>query len=631
MTRFPRVDDASAEPKTCRPTLARWAFALVCLALLTSARPAAAAPEVHILRIDPRAGVQNGAPELTTVMELVQFNPLSDVVAPCGNLTGDAHLDCISTQMETPGKLYSPFTFVQENARLLVKVSGEDTPAKFVSKTLWGASKEPNVGTAWLVAVDASSGMGSRYHEAQEVAHEFIANMGPNDLMDLMIFDDRSIDRVADSKWKAFKDRNDLVKVLQDHPASSPSHGQSRPLFDQIKRMTQDAFGSLANNVGPQQIPLHQAMVMLSNGAGRNDAASAGPGAEVFHQYLNKGRFPEENTSLPKTPLPVISVWFPTGGGLVNDLYRSNDYQFMQSLANPEIGGFFDIVRSGQGAVKGKAIVSIVKRRFNEMWIVKWRLSCLNSSLEQTFNLLFVNTSPPIAPDGSFKDVPIGVDPSQWPLDVNVARTKAEADANPLYPGGQFRVYGDFCWSGEKQRAEAYFVPAGTKPSSAAGNNDPELAKKAMQQLIAQNMRGGALEAGDTFVTLQVPDDEKILEGNGDTTVSRVVVYDNKAHRASGHDEKSVLTLKAMKKPFPILLVAGGVGGLVVIGLLVLVLMRGGGGGGGGGGGKRRAGPPAPVIAGGGQPYGGGGGQPPPYGVAEASNTTRRRSPATAT
>ena len=49
-----------------------------------------------------------------------------------------------------------------------------------------------------------------------------------------------------------------------------------------------------------------------------------------------------------------------------------------------------------------------------------------------------------------------------------------------------------------------------------------------MQSLVQQNMRGSALEVGDTFVTFHVPDDEKLLDGNGDNTVAHVVVYDNR-------------------------------------------------------------------------------------------------------
>ena len=138
----------------------------------------------------------------------------------------------------------------------------------------------------------------------------------------------------------------------------------------------------------------------------------------------------------------------------------------MQSLANPEIGGFFDIVRGGQGDGEGARRSSAsCEQRFNAMWIVKWRLRCINSSVEQTFNLVFENTNPIIAPDGTFKDVPIGVDPTQWPLDVDVAKTvKAERRPTRSIRAARSRVYGDFCWSGDKTRAEAYFIPAGTNP-----------------------------------------------------------------------------------------------------------------------------------------------------------------------
>jgi hypothetical protein len=587
-------------------------LSVLCISLWALA--ALAAPEAHILRIDPRAGIQGGTPVLTTVVEVVQFNSLSSALEPCATMTGfGPTLDCLSSTLEKPNATWSQFPFPKNNARLLVKVDGSDILATIVGEPKkWGDSqRDPDVGTAWLVALDASSNMGTRYGEARAVAREFIEAMQPNDLMDLMVFDDRLV--IHNSKWKTFAERNSLVSVLNDQPAPAISHGRDRPLFDELKRMTADGFNDLGNTQGPQKIPMHQAMVLLSNGGGRNDAASAAPSADVFHQYATRGRFPEDNTSIPKTPLPIISIWFPSQSSLLNDVYRNNDEQFMQSLANPEIGGFFDIVREGQGLAKGKTIIGLVKARFNAMYIVKWTLACLNSSLEQTFDLEFQNTSPIIKGDATFKDVPIGLDPTQWPLSVDLAKTKAEAEANPVYPGGTFKVYGDFCWGGDKTRAEAYFVPAGTKPDPNAHSSDPELAKRAMQTLIAQNMRGGAKDASDTFAVFDVPDDEKILDGTGDSAVARLVIYDNKAHRASGHDSKSILTLKAKKAPFNMLLIAGAVGLMVVILLLVIVLMRGGGGGGG----RRRPATGAlPLVAGGpppgyGAPGPGGYGAPP--------------------
>jgi hypothetical protein len=568
---------------------------------------ARAAPEAHILRIDPRTGIQNGKPVLTTVIEVVQFKRLSEVLQPCA---GASTLSCWSEQLEKPGALWDPFPFPEQNAHLLVKVAGEDHLSKFVDKMPWSKAQQqnvPNIGTAWLVSVDAASSMGSRFGDARTIAHEFIEQMQPNDLMDLMFFDDMQV--VKDTKWKTYKQRADLGNALIDFKSSMPSHGRDRALFSEIKSMTQDAFGSLGNSDQPDAVPLHQAMVVLSNGAGRGDPESASPSADVFHQYLDQGRFPADNTSLPKTPLPVVSIWLPNGASLMENIYKNNEAQFMQALANPEIGGLFDIVQEGQGASKAKTILNLVRTRFGSMWLVHWTMSCLNPSVEQTFNLVFENTHPTIAPDGTFKEVPLGMDPTQWPLDVDFGKTAQEAQSNPLFPGGQFTVYGDFCWAGDKQRAEAYFIPAGTRPNpQQTSSRDPEVAKKAMQQLQAQHMLGTAVAAGDGYVTFNVPDDEKVLEGSGDNIAARVVVYDNKAHRASAVDEKSVLTLKATKKPLSWPLIAGIAGLLVVIVLLVMVLLRGGGGG------RRRGGgpPPAPVGPPGyGPPPGGGYGAPP--------------------
>jgi hypothetical protein len=581
------------------------------MALLAVAWSAGATPEAHILRIDPRTGVKDNKPLLTTVVEVVQFKRLSDALQPCANATGAASLSCWSEQLEKPGALWSPFPFPEKNARFLVKVGGEDQLTKFVDKTQWGkAQSQPNVGTAWLVAVDSSSGMGARFGDARAIAHAFIEEMQPNDLMDLMFFDDVQV--VRDTHWKTFRQRADLGNVLNEFKSTSPSHGRDRPLFSEIKTMTQDAFGSLGNSDQPDTVPLHQAMVVLSNGAGRGDPESASPSAEVFHQYLDRGRFPDENTLLPKTPLPVISIWLPNGSSLTESIYRNNEAQFMQALANPEIGGFFDIVQEGQGDKKAKTIIGLVRARFNAMWLVHWTMSCINPSVDQTFDLVFENTHPAIAPDGSFKEVPIGIDPTQWPLDVDVAKTVKAAQESPLYPGGQFTVYGDFCWSGDKQRAEAYFVPAGAKPTQ-ANTRDPELAKKVMQQLQAEHMLATATAAGDGYVTFIVPDDDKVLDGSGDNAVARLVVYDNKAHRASAVDDKTVLTLKAMKKPLSLVLFAGIAGLLAVIALLAWVLVRGGGGGG-----RRRGGgsPPAPIPPPGyGAPPGGYGAPPGGYGA----------------
>ena len=148
------------------------------------ASPGRAAPEAHSLRIDPRAGVTNGRPTLTTVIEIVQFKHLSDVLAPCSNVAGAGVLSCWSSQLERPGALWDPFPFPEQNAHLLVKVSGEDTLTRFVDKTQWGkAQGQPDVERG--VAHGGrrrSSGMGGRFNDARAIA-AFVDGMQPNDLI----------------------------------------------------------------------------------------------------------------------------------------------------------------------------------------------------------------------------------------------------------------------------------------------------------------------------------------------------------------------------------------------------------------------------------------------------------------
>ncbi|HRH00420.1 MAG TPA: hypothetical protein PLR99_29450 [Polyangiaceae bacterium] len=621
MNRFAASDTPLAPARSLLAVAVRALAAALALLLVLAARPASAAVETRLLRVDPRAGLRDGAPLLTTVVELVQFSSLSEVVSNngCAPLRGDAYLNCLSAAVEAPGAIAKPFPFPDAQARLFVRVDGAESPATFVSKTAWGAAKkDPLVGTAWLIALDASSMMGARYQDAREVANQFIGALGPNDIAKLIIFDDKLNAYRANTEWTAARDKAKLIAILAANGSPSASSGSGRPFGGQVKNIAR-AFGDLGNSGSLQTIPMMQAMVLLSNGAGREDGGSVAATAEVMKQFFNKGRFPEDNSASPKTPLPVISVYFPNARGFVNDKLSLNDFQYMQDISNPEIGGFFDIVQAGQSVTKARTIVKLVNDRFDKMWVVKWKLACLAPTVEQSFTLAFDNTKPPIKPDATFKEVPLGVNPTQWPLDLNLAQTKLEADANPLYPGGTFRVYGNFCWGGDKTRAEAYFVPAGSRPDPNVNRNDPRVAQQAMQTITAQNLRGGALEASDTFVSLQVPDDEKILEGSGDQMITRLVLYDNRAKRASGYDEKTVLTLKAQKKPMNLLLIAGIGGGVVVILLLLVVLLRGGGGGGGGKRGRSAAPPPAPVVAGGPPPYGappgGGYGAPPGYGA----------------
>ena len=581
---------------------------LVCWLVALSAQ---ASPEAKILRVDPRAAQDNGNPVLTTVVEVSQSKRVSDAIADCGTLTGNAQFDCMSQNLEKPFALYTPFPFPAANAIFTVAVDGTDVPSKFVSDAAWGDSlQQPGVGTAWLILVDADRRMGKSFTDARQLAQQFVLSMGANDIVNVMFFNDRQV--VKDSKWVTAAQKARAQSVINGTTETFPSSGRNRSLLTIIKTAATDGFGALGNVGDDVAIPLHQAMIVLSDGFGGADPSTTGPGALQLQQYLSGGRFPENNTALPKAPVPVISIWYPPG---VVDEFRQNSLEFMQNMANTDIGGFFSVMREGGGS-RSNTIVSTVRQRFSKMHIVKWKASCVSPTVTQSFKLVFNNVKPPILGDNTFKDVPVGIDPSTWPLDVNIQYTQDMAKSQGgVYPGGSFKVYGDFCWGGEKGRAEVYFLPSGQPLPTALAGTDIDQAKRTQQQLIAMGMKGTSVEASETFAQFEAPDKDKILAGSGEQAVVRLVVYDNKAHRTSGVTSATIIQLKGTTQPLPLLLILSAALALVVIALLIIVIVRSGGKKRGGGGG-----PPAPVVGGGGGygappgGYGGGYGAPPGQG-----------------
>jgi hypothetical protein len=565
-------------------------FSVLLFALLLCAGSAAAAPQAKLLRVDPRAARENGSPVLTTVIEIAQSKRISDATSACAGLTGNAQLGCMSEALEKPFALYTPFPFPAQAAIFTVQVEGAAMPARYLSHTQWGESQQqPGVGTAWLILIDADRRMGRNFDDARQLAQQFVASMGPNDIVNVMFFSDRQV--VKDSRWLPAAQKARAASFITGTTETFASSGRNRSLLTILKNAATDGFNSLGNVGEAVNVPLHQALVVLSSGFGGADPSTTGPGALQLQQYLTQGRFPEDNTALPKAPVPVISVYYPLP---VLDEFRQNSLEFMQNLANPDTGGFFTVMQSGGGG-RSPAIVNTIRQRFSKMNIVKWRVACVAPSVTQSFSLVFQNVNPQILGDNTFKDVPIGIDPSTWPLDVNIQYTQemAKRESGAVYPGGTFKVYGEFCWGGNKERAEVYFLPAGQPIPTALTGADIAQAKRTQQQLIAMGMKGTALEASDTFVKFQAPDKEKILHGSGDQAVVRLVIYDNKAQRTSGVTADSIVQLKGTTAPLPLLVILGSLFGLVVIALLVIVILRSGG--------KRRPGsaqPAAPVMAG---------------------------------
>jgi hypothetical protein len=529
---------------------------------------ALAAPEAHVLRIDPRASSKSGDPVITTVIEVQQSKRISQATGHCATQSGDARLACMAEALEKP--LYSTFPFPESNALFSVVVDGTDRPAKLLSVETWGKSqREPGVGTAWLVLIDADSRMGNSFDDAQELAKQFVRSMGPNDIVNLMFFNDRQV--FSDSGWMPAARKSQAEAFVAQVTGTLPKQGRNRPLLTIIKNAATDGFKALGNSGEKAEIPMHQAMVVISTGYGGTDPSTTGPGALQLSEYMTNGRFPEDNLALPKTPVPVISVYIPTKTW---DEFSNNSLEFMQNMSNPQIGGFFNILQDGESN-RAANIVKAVRTRYSKMYLAKWRVSCVAPTITQTFRLVFKDVTPPIIGDASFQDVPMGIDPTAWPLDVNIERTQ-QSVGEGVHPGGALKVFGDFCWGGDSSRAEVYFLPAGQAlPADLSGSN-PEQAKEAQQQLIAMGMKGTALQSTDTFVEFTIPDNDKLLHGAGASAVARFVVYDNKARRMSGVTADTVVQTKARTAPFPVIMLAGVGLAVVIIALLLVVLLRSG-------------------------------------------------------
>ncbi len=588
-----------ASARICGRTKGRLAAAAFTLAAMTAA-PAvvSAAPEAHIMRIDPRASQSEGAPTLTTVIEVVQSKPMADALGVCAQDTGDAELSCTANALEKPQALWAPIDFPDAKALMTISVDGTDFPAKFVAKKRWSDAikdKDEGVGTAWLIIIDASATMDKHFDDARAVAKAFVNGMTPGDIVNIEFVGDRGV--AYTSHWIEKAQGNAEV----DHFSKTlPSQGSSRALGTYVKQGVTDGFKELGNSGLKVKVPMHQALVVLSDGSSGADPSTTSAFSIELAKYLATGRFPEDNVEMPKSPVPVVSVLFPvvpaSFTGSQRDAEVNQARSFVQSLANTEIGGLFSIVQQGEGTQRGTSIVNAVRARFDKMWVVKWEVACVGAEKTQTFKLDFPHSDPQIAGDGSFNNVPVGIDPTVWPLDIDVEKTVAYAEKNPIFPGGTARVYGNFCWGGKKERAELYMIPKNQSlPTSVSGSIDD--AKNAQKTLIDGGMRGVAKEVNDQFVDFDVPDTQKFLiTKDNKAFTTRIVIYDNGAHRTSAVTQDKVLTLKAAMPPPNYYLYGGAAFGGTIILLLLITVFRSGG--------KRRgssgvaAPPPRPASAG---------------------------------
>lgn len=556
-----------------RRDLGRALVILSCALYVLSARAAQAGPTARVLRVDPEPLLDAGDPVLTTLVDVVDQKRSTDVLTLCAGLSDDARYDCTKRELEAPRALYVPLTPSVDTIRLSVRVDGIDTPLTATSARRFGdAHAEPRMGTAWLVVLDADSRMGAAYDDASAVVRRLIDSMGPSDFIHLVLLGEQQA--IVSSGWLDAGSRQSTLSLLEKHSSPSRGAGRTRPLLSLLQAATREALVGISG-VPRQKQPLHQALVVISSGYGGGDPSTTGPGATQFSSTLTSGRLDPDNSALPKLPVPIVSVFVPPKG---LPEHRQLAEDFMRSLANTSIGGMFSVLRDGQGEGAGR-LVEAIRSRFADYWVVRFRASCLAPSATQTFTLSFPGHAPPILPDASFKDVPIGLDPRDWPLDLDIDLTRKKArETGGVYPGGKLRVFGSFCWGNDASRPAIYFLPPGER----LGDEVLVSAARADQvekRLTSLDMRGHALASSSSFVEFEVPSSEQVLHGSGERGVVRFVIVDAKSKRSSGLSEATVLELPGRKPPLPlttiVLFTSAGFFGAVALFVLIRSAFRG--------------------------------------------------------
>ncbi|MCH2109399.1 MAG: hypothetical protein MK135_08715, partial [Polyangiaceae bacterium] len=519
---------------------------------------AQAAPEAHILRIDPRTSLLDGNPVLSVVFDLSAHRPLERQIASCGRLRGNQRFDCITTATLQGGAQGKPIPFPEEQVQLGIRLKDKERPAKYLDHFLLGSAfEQPRVGTAWLLVLDTDSRMGKSLPAARAVVERFIDAMAPNDQVKLVILGER--DLINETPWLQVADKAKASLLLNEAKANTKSKGRNRPLASMIEALARHAVIELNDSQAPILPPLHQAMVVLSNGYGGGDPLVSRAGGEKIAKALTRGQLDEDNDALPRLPLPVISIFVPPTIQSATALLFSRKadldeislaQEFMMGLATPRIGGFFTVLRPAQEDLP-RRIVEHAHQRFAKTIIARFSLSCLAPRPTQDLSLLFPGAAPAIAGDSSFKNVPLGIAPQKWPLLVDEGLTRQAAARNEnLSPGGELKVFGEFCWDNDRSRPAAYFIPAG-ETFSFEEQTKLDDAKELQKRLVALDMRGAALEAGQTFVQLAIPDTPQVLNGEGKNTVVRFIVVDEETGRTTGLTAQNILQLPGHQKKTP--------------------------------------------------------------------------------
>jgi len=191
--------------------------------------------------------------------------------------------------------------------------------------------------------------------------------------------------------------------------------------------------------------------------------------------------FPEDNTALPKSPVPAISIYSAENLRRVPpELARVH-----AEPGEPRHRRFFTVVQEGRRA-RAQAIVGTVRQRFSKMSI-RAGGRCVAPSVTQTFKLFFNNMSTPLLGDNTFKDVPVASIRPTWPS-TSTRELGGDREDAPVYPVGASGVRNS---AGARQkRAETYFLPSGQPLPTALVGADLDSGQANQQQLIGMGMKG---------------------------------------------------------------------------------------------------------------------------------------------
>jgi hypothetical protein len=104
------------------------------------------------------------------VIDLTENVRIGEVTSSCATLRGAEQMTCMSDALEKPRSLALPYPFPADDVLFSVKVENTEFRAELLGHSTFEKSqRDPGVGTAWLIIVDADDRMNKALDEANAV------------------------------------------------------------------------------------------------------------------------------------------------------------------------------------------------------------------------------------------------------------------------------------------------------------------------------------------------------------------------------------------------------------------------------------------------------------------------------